>query len=82
MDRKPTPLQLLIKEMPGDNLPSFPYQYSVQFCSHYSGTRNAGSECECDLDRIKNILHPTMLCERMGSHITGISCVLNLSIHT
>ena len=30
-DRTSTPLQLLIKEMPGENLPSFPDQYSMQF---------------------------------------------------
>ena len=29
-DRKPSPLQLLIKEMPGENLPSFSYRYSMQ----------------------------------------------------
>ena len=59
----PTPLQLLIKEMPGENLPSFPYLSSMQL--HYSGTRNAASELTCDLDRIKNILHCIMLCENM-----------------
>ena len=62
-DRKPTPLQLLIIEMPGENLPSFPYLYSMQL--HYSGTRNAASELTCDLDRIKNILHCSMLSENM-----------------
>ena len=29
-DRKLSPLQLLIKEMPGENLHSFPCQYSIQ----------------------------------------------------
>ena len=51
-DRKLSPLQLLIKEMPGENLHSFPCQYSD---SHYSGTRNAASECTCDLDRIETV---------------------------